>query len=68
VKGVNNWYQIHHSCALPTLEDHEQFTHRQKQLGSMEPNTKLLFEDLMKQMLSIREEMKVGFTAQEAAV
>jgi hypothetical protein len=59
---------IHHSYAFPTLKDHEHFTPCHKQHGAMEPNTKLLFEDLMKQMMSMREEMKAGFTAQEATV
>jgi hypothetical protein len=32
----------------------------------MEPNTKLMFEELMKEILSMRTEMKEGFTSHEA--
>jgi hypothetical protein len=67
-EGVNNWYQIQHSCVFPTLEDNEHFTRRQKHLRDMEPNTKLLFEDLMKQMLSMHKEMKAGFAVREAVI
>jgi hypothetical protein len=33
---------------LPTLEEHDHFTRGQKKFGAMEPNMKLMLEDLMK--------------------
>jgi hypothetical protein len=44
------------SCDTFNLEDHAHYTHRQKLLGAMDPNIKLLAEDLMKQVrLEIKE-------------
>jgi hypothetical protein len=37
------------------LEDHDHYTRRQKRLGAMDPNMKLLIENLLKQ---VRDEIK----------
>jgi hypothetical protein len=39
---------------LPTLEEHDHFTRRQKKFGAMEPNMKLM--------------LRAGFAAQEASI
>jgi hypothetical protein len=48
------------------LEDHDHYTGRQKRFDSMDPNLKLLFEDLLKQVREeikeVQEEIKSGFT------
>jgi hypothetical protein len=46
------------------LEDHPHYTRRQKKFGAMEPNTKLLIDELVK----IREEIKESFTSHEIAI
>jgi hypothetical protein len=50
---ANTWYQIHQSC--DALDDHEHYTRRQKKFGAMEPNLKILLEDLMQQ---VRDDIK----------
>jgi hypothetical protein len=48
-----------------TALDHEYYTCRQKKFGIMEPNMKLLIEDLMKR---VQEEIKEGFINHTVAI
>jgi hypothetical protein len=54
------------SSYYSVLEVHHHYTRRQRRLGVMEPNTKLMFEELMKKIQSMRSEMWEGFVAQDA--
>jgi hypothetical protein len=46
-----------------TLKDHDYFTRRQKKLGAMDPNGKLLFEEFVKQ---VDEEIQDAFALHES--
>jgi hypothetical protein len=51
---ANTWYQYPSFVRLD-LDTHDHYTHRQKRFGDMEPNMKILIENLMKQ---VRDEIK----------
>jgi hypothetical protein len=67
----NIWYQIHRSCDID-LDAHEHYTRLQKKFGAMEPNVKLLMEEMLKQVREeiqvMRVEMKEGFVVHESFV
>jgi hypothetical protein len=53
------------SCDTFDLEDHEHYTCRQKLLGAMDPNLRLLVEDLMKQVrVKIKETIESMISSQ----
>jgi hypothetical protein len=62
---ANKWYRIHHSRDPAAAEEHNHFIHRQKKLGAMDPNAKLVFEEFVKQF---REEIHDSFTVHESII
>jgi hypothetical protein len=65
-------YGTRFSDSASGLEDHDYYTRRQKRFGAMEPNLKLLLEDLMKQVRSeikmSHEEIMTHFDAHDGSV
>jgi hypothetical protein len=47
------------------LEAHNHFTRHERKLGAMDPNIKLLIEELVKQM---HEEIHEGFSAHDSII